>query len=648
MGSAGRRLLDAGDDATCVIVKLLLDHEDPQKRREGHAAVMQAPVPIAVFEGRDHRLRLANHAWRPLGIEGVVGEPIQERGLRARLDRAFEAEVSDHFAELKLPSGPAGGELERFYAGVISPMRSERGGSRGVIVACSEVTDEVLARRLVADPRAMVWSGLGSDPPDYVNRCGLAYTAATAASWQGVVHRDDLAPTTQATASAVDGRDAEVDVRIRRRDGSYRWHRVRFVAIRSERAATRWFGVAVEFHDAHELAVELAVSRKREAEAQASARRAKRHKELFLASASHELRAPITTMLLWEKVMRDAPTDPELRSRALDAIRQSAMTQSQLVADLLDVARSASGKFHVELRPIEIGPILDDALDASEPLAAGKHQHLVRHIDKGLGQVCGDPHRLRQILDNLLANAIKFTEPHGRIGVFARCDGANVVIELSDTGRGISPEFLPHVFEPFSQADDGMTRSGGGLGLGLAISHQLVGAHGGTLTADSLGEAQGATFTLSLPVAAPVPVAERPPPRAAGLGGVQLLVVDDDARVRDALQLLLERAGAVVVTADSADAARAAMARALPDAVLSDLAMPGEDGYSFVRGMRQQPATRALPAVAITAHVTEGDRQRALTAGFDLYFTKPLNIDHLISKLAVLVETGRPSARGPR
>ena len=645
MPGARDRLPGTGDDATCAILKLLLAPDDPRGQRAGLAAVTSAALPIAVFEGREHRLRLVNRAWQAqVGVGGAVGEPLRDRGLLGWLARVFDAGEPAPFAELALPTERPAGALERCYSGVITPVRTP-GGLGSVLVTCAEVTDDVLGRRLLAEPGALIWSGTAPDRCDHVHRGWIAYTGSLATNDEGVIHTGDLARCAAIRAEVIAGRDgSEIDVRIRRADDSFRWHRVRFVADRSARGPARWFGVAVDHHEAHELAVELARSQEREAEAVADARRATRRKNLFLASASHELRAPITTMLLWEKVMRDDPTDPELRLRALDAIRQSAMTQNQLVADLLDVARSASNKFHVELRPVEIGQILVEAIDAAEPIAAARQQRLVRHLDDELGQVRGDRHRLRQIFDNLLANAVKFTEPHGRIGVSARIDAEHVVIEVSDTGRGITPEFLPHVFEPFSQAEDPMTRSGGGLGLGLAISHQLASSHGGTLTADSLGEDRGATFTVTLPVAKREPSPARTPPPAPRLGGLQLLVIDDDARVRDALQLLLERSGAVVATAESAAAGRGAMARTLPDVVLSDLAMPGEDGYSFVRQMRAASATRSVPAVAITAHVTDGDRQRAIAAGFDQYFTKPLNIDQLISAIAVLVQSRRARA----
>jgi signal transduction histidine kinase/ActR/RegA family two-component response regulator len=629
--------------------------KSPADAGDGLNRLAASSAGVAVFEGREHRLRLINGAWRALfGFRGASGERLREvsagkiaSAVLGRLDRVFDAGHSDHFQELSFQADPHGRALERFYRGVIAPVRSTAGPVRGVMLVCCEVTDDVLARRLAADPRSLVWSGLADDGTDYVNARGIAYTGDEAAtSWQRIIHRDELDDCAHARDAAIRGEPtSEIEVRIRRGDGAYRWHRLRFVAVRSEPAPARWFGIAVDHDEAHEAVVELALSREREQAAEANARQANRLKELFLASASHELRAPITTMLLWEKVMRDDPDDGEIRVRALDAIRQSAMTQAQLVADLLDVARAVSGKLRVDLRAVQIGHILIEAIEAAEPLAAARQQSLVRHIDDGLGQVAGDAHRLRQIFDNLLANAVKFTEKHGRIGVFARRENTKIVIEFSDTGRGITPDFLPHVFEPFSQADDAMTRSGGGLGLGLAIAHQLAGSHGGTLVADSLGEDRGATFTVTLPALAQQPRTAKPSLPAPRLSGMQLLIVDDDPRVRDALQLLLERAGAVVVTAASADAGLGEMERSLPDVVLSDIAMPGEDGYSFVRRLRQaQGKASSVPAVAITAHVTDGDRKRALEAGFDFYLTKPLNIDHLISTIARLVD----SRRAPR
>jgi len=360
-------------------------------------------------------------------------------------------------------------------------------------------------------------------------------------------------------------------------------------------------------------------------------------RDRFLAVVSHELRGPLTTILIWERVMRAQLFDPELRVRALDAIRDSANRQARLVADLFDISRAISGKLHVELRPIEIAAVLAISIESAEPAAIEKHQAIERRIDAELGLVAGDANRLHQILGNLLSNAIRCTPEHGQITVAARRSPDSVVIEVSDTGCGIAAEDLAKIFDPFSQAEHTIAAHGG-LGLGLAIAHELVAAHKATLVASSPGPGAGAAFTLTMPISAQQQIQVTEAAAVERLSGMRLLLVDDDPRVLEALRELLEQAGAVVDTADSVANGFGALARTMPDLILSDIAMPGEDGLSFMRRIRE---TMNVPAVAITAHASQADRARALAAGFDLYVTKPLRLDHLISSIARLVVSSR-------
>ncbi|MEJ7600692.1 MAG: hybrid sensor histidine kinase/response regulator [Kofleriaceae bacterium] len=360
-------------------------------------------------------------------------------------------------------------------------------------------------------------------------------------------------------------------------------------------------------------------------------------RDQFFAIVSHELRAPITAILIWERILRDDRLDLVMRRRALDAIHDSATQQAQLVADLLDISRAMSGKLHVDLRVLAIDRLVTGAIHAAQAAALAKHQDLIYRGCEQLALVRGDANRLGQILGNVLSNAVRHTGEHGTIIVTTRNTSGSVVIEISDTGRGITSEFLPHVFDPFSQAEGGGLD---GLGLGLAIAHQLVSAHRGSLTASSAGAGQGATFTLTLPRTTQLlPAAETP--AAERLSGIRLLVVDDDRRVLEALQVLLEQSGAVVDIADSAAAGIGALSQAMPDAILSDLAMPGEDGYAFVDRARRIRGAGKIPAIAITAHASEADRTRALASGFDLYLTKPLRVDRLISEVVRLVDSAR-------
>jgi signal transduction histidine kinase/CheY-like chemotaxis protein len=368
----------------------------------------------------------------------------------------------------------------------------------------------------------------------------------------------------------------------------------------------------------------------RERRALEEARRANHLRDRFLAMVAHELKSPMATVLLWERVLRDPGVDATLRAQALDAIHDAAAGQAVLVEDLLDVSRAINGKLHIERRPTDIGPALAQAIANVQPDAEARDVEIALELGDDVDEVFGDPRRLRQIFDNLLSNAIKCTSG-GRVSVVARRDADTITIEVSDTGSGISADFLPHVFDAFRQSDD---RLGRGLGLGLAITRELVELHGGTITAASDGIGAGATFAMKLPRLG-VPVATS---GLHALAGVRVLLVDDDAQLLGALQVLLAAAGAVVQTALSAAAARRILERRETDIVVSDLSTPGEDGLTFVKRLREEPgSSRSLPTIAITALAMDGDRERALAAGFDRYITKPIDIEILICSIAELV-----------
>ncbi|HLL24846.1 MAG TPA: hybrid sensor histidine kinase/response regulator, partial [Kofleriaceae bacterium] len=327
----------------------------------------------------------------------------------------------------------------------------------------------------------------------------------------------------------------------------------------------------------------------------------------------------------------DAPT----RAKALDAIHESATSQSRLVGDLLDVSRAINGKLRIDKQQVGIHELLTGVIEAAKPAAAARGVTLGHQLTGSTPFVVGDINRLRQIFRNLVGNAIACTPAGGRVTIETHVRNAMLEVAIVDNGRGIAPALLPHLFEPFRQAVDAPE---GGLGLGLAVASQLVTLHGGTIVAESPGLGHGATFRVTVPRA---PDGQRPVEtvaKAARLGGINVLVVDDDARVLEALRLLLERAGAVVSTARSADAGYRTAERVLPDLVLSDLAMPDGDGCSMMRKIRAHETTgRRVPAVAMTAHVADINRQDALSSGFDRYVTKPLDIDQLITTIARLV-----------
>jgi CheY-like chemotaxis protein/nitrogen-specific signal transduction histidine kinase len=376
-------------------------------------------------------------------------------------------------------------------------------------------------------------------------------------------------------------------------------------------------------------------------------------KDQFLATVSHELRAPLNAVLGWADMLRGNVLEGARRQKALDAVYINAKRQSQLIDDLLDVARIVSGKMRVERTAVSLQVVIRGALDVTESAAQAKRIGVSVDVDESIETILGDATRLQQIVWNLLTNAVKFTPEGGAIHVTARRAGEFVEIAVADNGRGIASEFLPWVFEPFRQADASTTRVHGGLGLGLAIVKHLVEAHDGTVNCDSAGESRGATFTVRLPIVAvysdqgaddrgqPVPSpTSSAAPTPTTLSGITVLVVDDDAESRELLTVTLESYGAAVKTAASAAEALHALGRHRVDVLLSDIAMPGEDGYSLIRAIRAREVSGKthLPAAALTSFARDDDRQRALQAGFEAHFAKPIDARSLIEAVASLAQ----------
>ena len=378
-------------------------------------------------------------------------------------------------------------------------------------------------------------------------------------------------------------------------------------------------------------------------------RRANDLKDQFLAMVSHELRSPLGAIRMWASLLRSGKLDPERRGRALEAIERSAVMQAKLVEDLLDVSRIVTGKLVLELRPVDLAEVAEAALDAVRTEAEAREVELEPVFELSGGHVEGDPARLQQVLWNLLSNAVKFSRPRGRVVLRVARAGSEAVVSVRDEGEGIEAEFLPHVFERFRQADNTRTRTHGGLGLGLALVHHLVVLHGGAVSAESDGSGRGATFTVTLPLvegraAAKDVVALRPAPRgereraAATLEGVRVLVVDDDPDARESVVTVLEQAGASVRAVASAADAVEALEREPSDVLLSDIAMPGVDGYTLLGRARARLRGRELPAAALTAYAGAEDRRRALAAGFQAHLAKPVDPAQLLAVVAELAQ----------
>jgi len=376
----------------------------------------------------------------------------------------------------------------------------------------------------------------------------------------------------------------------------------------------------------------------------AEARDANRAKDEFLATLSHELRTPLTAMLGWVRMLQSGTLDEATSARALRVIDRNTKLQAQLIDDLLDVSRIVTGKLSLELKAVDVGAVVETAVDAVTPAALAKSVELERRVAPAAGPAWADPHRLQQVVWNLLSNAVKFTPSGGRVTVAVERDDPHVVVRVDDTGQGIAPEFLPYIFDRFRQADSTTTRAHGGLGLGLAIVHHLVTLHLGTVTAASEGPDRGATFTVRIPLA-PLRTAARFTSGAAigvdrlpALTGVRVLVVDDDADARDLVTAVLGQSGAEVVTASSTVEALDVLARARPNVLVSDLSMPGDDGYALLQRVRALGLDHDgwVPAVALTAFARAEDRARALAAGYAVHVSKPVEPDELVEVVARL------------
>ena len=373
-------------------------------------------------------------------------------------------------------------------------------------------------------------------------------------------------------------------------------------------------------------------------------------KDQFLATVSHELRAPLHAVLGWAEMLRTGTLDDSRRQRALEAVYANARRQAGLIDDLLDVSRIVSGKMQVTRTAVDLRSVVRAALETIQPAAEARGIHVHSDIDASIDTVFGDAARLQQILSNLLTNAVKFTPESGAVRLTIRRTGHAAEIIVSDNGRGIAADFLPWVFEPFRQADGSTTRAHGGLGLGLAIVKHLVEAHGGTVEAYSAGEGHGATFTVRLPLVtayaeeddASAPSAAAPVRAAAGhdgaLAGLTVLVVDDDAESRELVTVFLEEAGAAVFAAASAADAIGLIEREPVDVLVADIAMPGEDGYALLQKVRalEVVSKSRLPAAALTSFTGESHRVRAQQAGFQVHLAKPIESRALVDAVARL------------
>jgi len=539
---------------------------------------------------------------------------------------------------------------------------------------------------------------------DYVNQrwqeyTGLPLEETVGYGWLKALHPHDVVTIKQPWQQALQlGILYENDHRFQRAsDGTYRWHLVRGYPLKDDQGRViKWFGTCTDIHAQKQLEEERKLMLERETAARNAAEDANRIKDQFLAILSHELRSPLNPILGWTKLLKSRKFDEVVTARALDTIDRNAKLQIQLIDDLLDVSRILRSKLSLNVATVDLAVVIDAALEtvrlAAEAksidlrfsildghgeasalggvplldLASGENQESTNSQSKNqkpklrsiasIAQqpkipnpkflVAGDAYRLQQVVGNLLNNAVKFTTTGGcvevRLSIFSESNSDSALIQVIDTGSGISPDFLPHVFEYFRQADSSTTRKFGGLGLGLAIVSHLVELHGGTVTADSPGVSKGATFTVRLPLMKTPSELNQDNSRAfacPNLQGLKILIVDDDADTQELLRFLLEQYGAQATVATSATEAYAALSQSKMDLLLSDLGMPETDGYDLIRQIRAMPPELGgdILAIALTAYAHQTDQERVFAAGFQKHVAKPVEPEKLLASIADLI-----------
>ena len=509
--------------------------------------------------------------------------------------------------------------------------------------------EEARYRALVEATSAIVWyaDAIGSvtDASQWTEITGQTREQYLGNGWLEAIHPEDRERTVGLWASALrENAPAAGEHRLKLPDGTYRWMSVTAVPIRGTGGEVEeWVGTVTDIdarkraeHEREEL---LGVAERARAEAEA----ANQAKDDFLAVLSHELRSPMNAMLGWLRILKSAGTrDPAIVTRAIDTLERNIDIQAQVINDLLDVSRIMSGKLEIEHATVDLAAVVTGCVESLRPAAEGKQVEVHLLLKAAQPEVVGDSARLQQVVSNLLGNAIKFTETGGHITVTVerRAESACVIVE--DTGQGIGPEFLPHLFERFRQADSAASRRHGGLGLGLAIVKNLVALHGGEIRAESDGLGRGARFSVALPVVeGRYRLAFRTPPLLATTSEplpLDVLVVEDDLDSREALEWALRETGARVRTAESVRQALEAYTARPPDVLISDVGMPGEDGYVLIRAIREREEGRRhrTLAIAMTGFAGRQDREMALRAGFDEHVAKPAELEQLLDRVRLL------------
>ena len=694
LGSDGKpeRLLSVSRDITG---ERLADQERTEQRERTAAVVesernlladlfKRSPSFMAVLRGPQHVYELVNDRYlEHVGRREMIGKPVREalpelagQGFYELLDRVYatgEPYVGRNM-RIVLQRRPGEPPDERVVEFVYQALRSPDGSITGVFVHGVDLTEHKQAERAVRESEArfrqladampqMVWVTRPDGYHEYYNRRWYEFTGVPEGStdgdgWNGQFHPDDRERAWATWRhSLATGEAYEIEYRLRHHSGEYRWTLGRALPVRDEHGEIeRWFGTCTDIDAMKGLMTEREHLLESERNARTEAERAGRIKDEFLATLSHELRTPLNAILGWSQILRgNGGASGEDLAEGLATIERNARAQTQIIEDLLDMSRIISGKVRLDVQRLDLAAVVQAGIDTVRPAADAKGIRIQAVLDPVAGPVSGDPNRLQQVFWNLLSNAVKFTPKGGRVQVLLERVNSHVEVSVIDTGQGIKAEFLPHVFDRFRQADASTTRQHGGLGLGLSIVKQLVELHGGGVRAKSAGVGHGTTFTVTLPLVVvhpePEPEVRREHPAASipadlhaeacvQLRGVRVLVVDDEADACAVVRRLLEDCGAVVRTASSAAEGLALFQSEPPDLLVSDIGMPGEDGYSLIKRVRALGKARGggTPSLALTAYARPEDRMRAMRAGFSLHVVKPVEPVELITMVATLAQ----------
>lgn len=661
-----------------VLAAIVTERRRAQEKLRVNEAKLQLvtdTTPIMLTQcSRDLRYTFVNRAYAEmLGLttEQVIGKPIAEimgpeafAATRTHIEAVLRGLPVEYEEEVPfLTVGP------RWLRGAYLPDKDEQGNVRGWVASIADITERKRAEQLLHESEArlnfalvagkmgawewnlttgkVIWStGL-----EEIHGLAPGSFGGTVADFKADMNPEDWKLTETAIGVALRTKgEYHAVYRFTRPDGAERWAEAfGNPVLTSIGEPEKLAGVCMDITDRKRAEEEYRQLLRREHAARAEAEAANRTKDEFLATLSHELRTPLNAIVGWAGILRSRKLDEDNAQHAIEIIDRNAKVQAQLIEDILDVSRIVSGKVRLEVRPVEVAQTISAAVDSIRLAAQSKNIQLQMVVDPTAGLVSGDPDRLQQIVWNLLSNAVKFTPPGGLVQTHLQSSNSEVQIVVKDSGQGISVDFLPFVFDRFRQADGSLTRKHKGLGLGLAIVRHLVELHGGSVQAQSDGEGQGASFTVTLPLLtgwAQLPSeafdetgANRDSARA--LSGLRVLAVDDESDARELLTAMLVQFGAEVKAVESATEALTIFRGWSPDVLISDIEMPVLDGYSLIRKVRDLESAngKIIPAIALTAHARAEDRDRALQAGFQIHISKPIAPAEL--KMIVMGLTGR-------